>query len=71
MPLLDLVPRLFRHSRRGARLAERLVADRPMLSTSSALAELAGQVQDPERQRAWSPARSPVAGSCFGARSGS
>lgn len=60
-PLADVVPALFRHSRRGARLAERLVADRPLLSLSAALAELAGHVQDPERQRAWSPNRSPVA----------
>ncbi len=60
-PFADVVPQLFRHSRRGARLAERLIADRPLLSTSSALAELGGQVQDPQRARAWTPGRSPVA----------
>ena len=60
-PFAVIVPQLFRHSRRGARLAERLIADRPLLSTSSALAELGGQVQDPERARSWAPGRSPVA----------
>ena len=44
LPLGDLTPRLFRYSRRGARLAERLAGDRPALTLSSALAELAGQV---------------------------
>ncbi|MDP2340514.1 MAG: DEAD/DEAH box helicase [Deltaproteobacteria bacterium] len=60
-PFADVVPQLFRFSRRGARLAERLIADRPLLSASSALAELGGQVQDPERARSWAPGRSPVA----------
>jgi len=44
LPLGDLAPRLFRFSRRGARLAERLAGDRPALTLSSALAEVAGQV---------------------------
>ncbi len=45
LPLGDLAPKLFRYSRRGARLAERLAGDRPALTVSSALAELSGQVQ--------------------------
>jgi superfamily II DNA or RNA helicase len=44
LPLGELSPRLFPHSRRGARLAERLAGDRPALTLSSALAELAGQL---------------------------
>lgn len=43
-PLGDHVSRLAPHSRRGARLAERLAGDRPALTLSSALAEIAGQV---------------------------
>jgi superfamily II DNA or RNA helicase len=43
-PLGELTPRFFPHSRRGARLAERLAGDRPALTLSSAIAEIAGQL---------------------------
>jgi superfamily II DNA or RNA helicase len=39
-PVVDVAPALLPHSRRGARLAERLGADRPALTLGSALAEL-------------------------------
>jgi superfamily II DNA or RNA helicase len=42
-PIADVTPQLFRFSRRGARLAERLAGDRPLLTLSSALAEVSGQ----------------------------
>ncbi len=42
-PIADVTPSLFKHSRRGARLAERLAGDRPLLTLSSALAEVSGQ----------------------------
>ena len=41
-PVRDIAPRLFVYSRRGARLLERIAADRPSLSLSSVLAELSG-----------------------------
>ena len=42
-PIADITPSLFKHSRRGARLAERLAGDRPLLTLSSAVAEVTGQ----------------------------
>ena len=42
-PIADITPLLFKHSRRGARLAERLAGDRPLLTLSSAVAEVTGQ----------------------------
>jgi superfamily II DNA or RNA helicase len=43
-PIVELVPHLLVHSRRGSRLAERLGADRPALTLGSALAEVAVSV---------------------------
>ncbi len=43
-PLGDVAPKLFAHSRRGARLAERWAGERPSLTLSSALADMSGQL---------------------------
>ncbi len=42
-PIADVTPSLFKYSRRGGRLAERLAGDRPLLTLSSAVAEVTGQ----------------------------
>gem|GEM_PF-1614754 len=60
-PVLDVVPRLVPHSRRGARLAERLGADRPALTLGSALAELSAGAAPSASPRARTAGAVPAA----------